>query len=176
MRKSNSYTLLFSLFTVALTMVGCNRNAIYDHYELTSLNGRDRTDTLYFSVTPVKESGLYSEEIALRANAEYPFTELTVVVRQKVMPEERTEVDTVTFHITDKEGNSLGKGFNLIDHQLPLNELLLNKGDSVSINVTHYMRRENLPGIMGVGIALTLHAPTGINAKEDEKQESEAPK
>lgn len=171
MRQSNRHILILLVFTVALIFIGCNRNTIYSHYELRPLNeqGWEQTDTLYYNVPPVKTEGSYSEKISLRANSEYPFTELVVVIRQKVLPEGRIRMDTVTFHVTDTEGNNLGKGLNLKDYQATLKELWLHKGDSLSIRMTHYMRKEHLPGIMGLGLSLTLHAPASIDAEEYEE-------
>ena len=155
--KSKIIQLCLFVLTVALSMSSCSRKTIYSHYEHTPIDGWGwgQSDTLYFSVAPVREGGVFAEQIGIRMNTAYPFMGLSLVVRQKTKLSGVSRKDTVTVKVTDEDGNYLGRGFSLYEHLQPLPDIKLEDDDSLSICVWHFMRRENLRGISDVGITLT---------------------
>ena len=48
------------MITVATTMVSCNRNTVYDHYEHTPLTGWEKNDTLIFQMPAFAEGGEFT--------------------------------------------------------------------------------------------------------------------
>jgi len=144
----------FFALTVALALASCNRNTIYNHYNHTSIEGWEASDTLLFSVGPVAESAVYSETIGLRTCSRYPFKELTLVVDQLLMPAGTLLSDTLRCRLTDEEGTPLARGFNFYELSFPLRSISLQNGDSVTIRIHHYMKRELIPGIAEIGVAV----------------------
>ena len=142
------------LLTVALTLVSCNRKTIYSHYEHTSIDGWEQTDTLTFIVSPVAKTGTYIEEVGLRINDAYPFTGLTLVVEQKAFPSGIARSDTLNARLVADNGTRLGKGINLYQYNYHLCNLPLQQDDSLRITLYHHMKRQLLPGIADIGITL----------------------
>ena len=156
MRRNNRSFLLYLVFTVALVMSSCNRKAIYSHYEHTDISsGWGRGDVLEFMVPKVVgKEGTYSEELGLRTTMDYPFTSVTLIVRQQALSSGFFRNDTVTVVLTDGEGNRLGEGITLYQNTYTLPDVQLSEQDSLRIVVQHYMKRESLPGISDVGITI----------------------
>ena len=152
--RNHLFSLLLSL-TVALVMSSCNRNTIYSHYAHIPVVGWDREDTLFFTVSQLREGGVFTEELGLRTTDQYPYTSLTMIVNQQVFPSGFFQRDTVTVKLVDEEGNRQGGGLNLFQYTVPFAEVQLTDIDSLIVTVTHYMKRENLPGITEVGLTVT---------------------
>lgn len=147
--------LFVLLITVALTLVGCNRNTIYSHYEHTPINGWERVDRLSFDLASVTVGGNYHEEIGLRINKDYPFKGLTLIVEQQVFPSGVSRSDTLTCKLIDDKGIILGEGVSFYQYHFHLCDMPLAKGDSLHVQIRHHMRREILSGISDVGVTLT---------------------
>lgn len=141
--------------TVALALASCNRKTIYTHYHHTPIEGWEANDTLQFAVGPVADGAAYSETIGLRTCSRYPFKELTLVVDQLIMPSGTLLSDTLRCRLTDEEGTPLSRGFNFYESAFPLRNIVLSAGDSVTLRIHHYMKREILPGIADIGV--TVH-------------------
>jgi len=153
---SKCFSVSTILLTVALVFASCNRNAIYSHYESIAVDGWgwEHGDTMGFSVPPVSEGGLYSEEIGVRTSGTFPFRDLVLLVHHTVMPEGRRWTDTVDVAIVGEDGAPQGDGISLVHHSTRLPNLMLNEGDSLHVSISHFMRLENLPGISDVGVTL----------------------
>ncbi len=107
-----------------------------------------------FMVPKVGKEGTYSEELGLRTTMDYPFTSVTLIVRQQALSSGFFRNDTVTVVLTDGEGNRLGEGITLYQNTYTLPDVQLSEQDSLRIVVQHYMKRESLPGISDVGITI----------------------
>ena len=140
--------------TVALALASCNRKTIYNHYNHTPMEGWEASDTLLFVVGSIAETALYSETIGLRTSSSYPFKELTLVVNQQIMPAGTLLSDTLRCRLTDEDGNPLAHGFNFYESAFPLRSISLNPGDSLTVRIHHYMRRELIPGIADIGVTV----------------------
>ncbi len=141
--------------TVALALASCNRKTIYTHYNHTPIEGWEASDTLLFAVGPVTEAAVYSETVGLRTCSRYPFKELTLVVDQQIMPTGTLLSDTLRCRLTDEEGTPLTRGFNFYESTFPLRTVSLAHGDSVTLSIHHYMKREILPGIADIGVTVS---------------------
>jgi len=144
---------IFTILAVALTLASCSRQMIYSHYENVNPEGWERSEYKVFCVN-IPKDGTYSETIGLRATRAYPFTDITIIVSQHIMPSDILYSDTLNIAITDKEGNELGLGINHRQIDVPFSTIPLNKDDSLYISIRHYMMKEILPGITDIGFSM----------------------
>jgi len=153
MSPRNSWTSAL-LGLIILAMAACQQRAAFSHYEPVPLNGWNREDTVKFTFGPVAENNSFSETLGLRANLDYPFTNLSLIVEQEVMPSGTVHCDTLDISMIDVDGSPKGKGVNHYQYDIPLNTISLLTGDSLFVSVRHNMKRENLPGISDIGLTL----------------------
>ncbi|MGM9713147.1 MAG: gliding motility lipoprotein GldH [Prevotella sp.] len=137
-----------------LMTAACDERRVYDHYEHADPGGWEKNETLEFGIDSLKDSGTYSMLISLRLSDRYPFKNLHIVVDQTVYPSRTAIHDTVTCHVTDDRGMTLGAGISLYQYTLPVRKRFYMHGDSIHVRVRHNMKREILPGIADVGIQL----------------------
>ena len=145
---------IITTLTVALAMAGCNRKVIYTHYAHTPIEGWEASDTLLFAVGPIADDALYHEVVGLRTCSRYPFKELILIVDQQVMPAGTLLSDTLRCRLTQEDGTPLTHGFNFYESAFPLRTVTLQKGDSLTVRIHHYMKRELLPGIADIGVSI----------------------
>ena len=155
--KRLSYALptLITILTVATTLVSCNRNTVFYHYEHTPITGWEKNDTLIFDVPSTSASGRYEEEVGLRINGSYPFMSLTLIIDQTVLPDNITRSDTLNCRLTTPGGNKKGHGVSCYQYSFPLKDINLKQGDSLHICIRHNMKREILPGISDIGMKIS---------------------
>ncbi len=151
MRKS----LLLVCIAVALLMsTACSRRMVYDKYVNTPLAGWEKNDTISFAIPPVDSTTLYDTRIGLRITDAYPFTAITMIVEQRLLPGNKVFVDTVNCKLTDRRGNPSGNGLSYHQYVFPVRSMQLQHGDSIYVRIRHDMKREILPGISDVGMLL----------------------
>ncbi len=132
----------------------CLQGKVYHHYEHTPLTGWDKTDSLPFNVPPIAKGGLYATDLGLRTTSDYPFTTVTLIVNQRAIPSNKQRTDTVTCKLMDSKGNIKGKGVSFYQYRINVSQMAISDSDSLHITVNHYMKRDILPGIADVGIAV----------------------
>ena len=143
------------LLLLMLTLsTACHQRPIYSHYEPVDIDGWQRDDTLHFTVTQVAESGYYHETLGLRAHLSYPFTSLSLIVRQQTIPSGISRCDTVMISLINSDGMPLGSGVSHFQYDIPLEDMPIEAGDTLYIDIRHNMKRENLAGITDIGITL----------------------
>lgn len=187
-RRSKTYIII--LFTVALTLMSCNRNTIFHHFSHTDVDGWLRADTLHFPVSDIHAPASYSEDVSLRITDAYPYTSLTFIVEQKVFPPKSHYVapanssagvsyttlrDTLTIDLVHRDGRVVSRGVTYYTYTHPIRSLDVIEGDSLHISIFHCMSCDTLPGVSDVGVSLSLF-PSGINSKEYEEEDGESPK
>lgn len=148
---------LLTILIMALTAVfaGCDRKTVYSHYEHTPQEGWEKIDTLFFEVPPVKETGIYQEEIGIRTDIGYPFLSLALNVTQDILPQGEHYYTTKNCVLYDESGKERGSGISRFQTVFYLTDVKLNKGDSMRICITHNMRREMMSGVSDIGIIMT---------------------
>jgi gliding motility-associated lipoprotein GldH len=157
MRKTtNSFTLFLLIITVAMAMSGCNRKAIYSHYESMTVDGWGwgKTDTLFYYLESIADSCDYTEEIGLRTTSAYPFTNFSMIVIQRVKPSGWERVDTMDFEIVSNDGHRNGQGMKFQNQTKVLRDITLAKGDSLTVCVIHNMRDDGIKGVAAVGVTI----------------------
>lgn len=145
------------IFIAAFAILSCTGNKVYDKYAHTPVSGWEKNDTLKFNIPPIAERKLYSSELGLRINGDYPFMGLTLIIEQTVFPSRETHIDTLNCSLHDTHGNSNGTGLSYYQYNFPITNIMLNKGDSLEIKIRHDMKREILPGISDIGFMLNKH-------------------
>lgn len=139
---------------VVLMVAACGDGMVYSKFVPAPVDGLEKNDTVSFCVPPVASSGSYRQEIGLRITADYPFTSISLEVRQTVEPGHRVSTDTLVCRLYDDDGNLLGHGVSMFQYGFALPDIDLRKGDSLHVRVRHVMKREILPGITDIGFSL----------------------
>ena len=132
----------------------CHQRPVYSHYESVDVDGWQRDDTLHFVVAQGIKDGCYHETLGLRANLSYPFTALSLIVRQYATPSGASRCDTLMIPLIDADGKALGHGVSHFQYDIPLEDIVLCAGDTLYIDIRHNMKREDLTGITDVGVTL----------------------
>ena len=141
----------------AAAFASCFDKTIHYEYKGTDINGWNRKDSITFSIRPLEESSYYVEEIGIRANTEYPYERLHLIVRQEIVSTTdstrcETITDEVSLPIYDEKGTPIGTGVNLLQYQIPLKTVKLQSGDSLQVSIIHNMRDSIICGISDVGM------------------------
>jgi gliding motility-associated lipoprotein GldH len=148
---------LLAIAAVLVLYSSCDRQTLYHHYEPTSRDGWERSDTLLFTVTKAQKRAVVQREVELRVTKAYPFKNLHLVVEQTTLPQHQFRRDTINCMLTTSDGRIIGDGISLYQYRFPLSDISLNEGDSLCIHVSHDMKREILHGISDIGIRLTAY-------------------
>lgn len=150
------YTLLYNIVSVVMTAVAvsCATDTVYYSYAHTPVAGWEKNDTLTFNIPGMAASGTYSQQVGLRMTSAFPFTSISLIVEQRIMPRGKVLTDTIKCPITDIRGNFLGDGISSFQYMFPLREVTLNKKDSIHVSIRHNMKREILPGVSDIGLKM----------------------
>lgn len=153
------YTLLYNIVSVVMTAavaVSCATDTVYYSYAHTPVAGWEKNDTLTFNIPGMAAPGTYSQQVGLRMTSAFPFTSISLIVEQRIMPRGKVLTDTIKCPITDIRGNFLGDGISSFQYMFPLREVTLNKKDSIHVSIRHNMKREILPGVSDIGLKMEL--------------------
>lgn len=156
MKRRNIFYSLMSVLaaTVAFTYTSCSTDTVFYSYAHTPLSGWEKNDTLTFRVPRLSADGIYAQQLGLRMTNAFPFTSISLIVEQMVLPKGNVLTDTVRCTITDVRGNFLGDGVSSYQYLFPVREEHLHKGDSLCVRIRHNMKREILPGVSDVGLKM----------------------
>ncbi len=139
---------------VVALFISCSHGTIFNEYKSTPIMGWEKNDTLSFEVPKLARGGTYDMELGIRINGAYPFTALTLIVEQTVLPSGKTYKDTIDCKLVDPKGREMGSGISYFQYSFPVRETALAAGDSLHVNIRHDMKREMLPGISDIGIMI----------------------
>ncbi len=159
--KRPAYFVFIAAAIMALaTLAACNSSTVYDEYAHTPIAGWEKNDSLSFEIPPLAATGYYRESLGLRTMGSFPFTGLTLIVRQTIYPANKHEeyierVDTVQCQLTNKNGGIKGQGISYYQYNFPINVYKMSQGDSIHIAIRHDMKREILPGVSDVGVKIS---------------------
>lgn len=151
------YTLLYNIVSMVMTAavaVSCATDTVYYSYAHTPVAGWEKNDTLTFNIPGMAAPGTYSQQVGLRMTSAFPFTSISLIVEQRIMPRGKVLTDTIKCPITDIRGNFLGDGISSFQYMFPLREVTLNKKDSIHVSIRHNMKREILPGVSDIGLKM----------------------
>ena len=147
--------LLKTLLTTLLILLlcACDRQQVYSHYEHIDSEGWERSDTIYFNIPSIRESGDYQMTVGVRSKLSYPFQELVLNVHNTILPKAENRRYTINCQIYDHDGEA-DNGIAYIQHEYPVGIISLSQEDSIRIAVTHHMQQWQIRGISDVGISL----------------------
>ena len=143
-------TLLF--LAVVLLWVGCDKSTLMHSYQPLKDNCWDRTDTVRFTLPALTQDDNCSVLIGLRLTNNYPYEQLVMQVEQDLQHPTIHKLDTITYKLTESNGEFTEKGVNYFQYETQGLPLDLKKGQTGEIRIRHLMHREVLPGITDVGI------------------------
>ena len=150
--------MILTLAIAGFLTMACDRSVVYNHYENVDNEGWERTDTMHFSIPPIKQAGTYRQQVMLRTNNELPFLGISVIVEQEIFPADHTMSRKLRKRIDCKlvEGNGhvLGSGISCYQYSFNVDSVQLNEGDSLHVFVMHHMKLETMPGISDVGFLM----------------------
>lgn len=154
MTTNRCFATAVVVLAVAMLLASCKWRTVYDSYQSTPVAGWEKNDTLSFGVSRVDTAATYHATLGLRTTDDYPFTAITLIVEQHILPSDQTLKDTLHLSLTDSHGNATGKGLSFRQYQFDIGSINLSRGDSVHVRIRHDMKREILPGIADVGYEL----------------------
>lgn len=146
---------LLAAAAMALSLAACDNGMVFYKYSHAPTEGWEKNDTVVFDVPKQKHAGIYRLDIGLRTNEQFPFTSISLVVEQTVLPQKTTRTDTLKCRLADEKGNILGRGINHFQYDFALSDLNLKENDSLHVSIRHIMKRETLPGISDIGLKVT---------------------
>ena len=138
----------------AAVAVSCATDTVYYSYAHTPVAGWEKNDTLTFNIPGMAAPGTYGQQVGLRMTSAFPFTSISLIVEQRIMPRGKVLTDTIKCPITDIRGNFLGDGISSFQYMFPLREVTLNKKDSIHVSIRHNMKREILPGVSDIALKM----------------------
>ncbi len=135
--------------------MACESDVAFSQFHTLPTEGWGRTDTLRFEVDSLKRYGAYAVTLSLRTSSApaYPYTDVSLEVCREFVGQNML-TDTLTLLLNNKNGVPTGTGTSLYQHDIPLDTLILNKGDRGIYKISHIMHHTPLPGIRDVGLTL----------------------
>lgn len=138
----------------AMLLVACD-GTVYDTYRHTPTAGWEKNDTLFYDIPPVRSAADYELQLGIRTNNAFPFVAVTLIIDQTVLPSGQTMSDTLDCHLTKENSTQKPNGISYSQYTTVVRRLRLAAKDSLHITVRHDMKRDILPGVSDVGIALS---------------------
>lgn len=144
---------LIILHIVAIALISCDRNGVYEENITTSKSIWATSDIAKF-VAPINDTLSYHNiYLNIRNTTDYPNSNLFLFVAI-TSPVGVTQLDTVECFLADDQGKWLGKGFGFIrDNQIPFKRHVRfpQKGE-YKFEILQAMRTDSLIGVASVGI------------------------
>ena len=148
------------LTAAAVLLSACQTDVVFSHYEQMPTAGWEKSEAVSFGIPRSKDAGTFAQSLGLCINSDFPFQSITMVVEwqriaqgpSEILPAER---DTVCCRLYDANGHPTGSGINQYQYLFPLRDISINSGDSLTVSITHDMRRHIIHGIVNVGLTLT---------------------
>ena len=144
-----------ALSLLAAAMMAACDGRVYDTYRHTPLSGWEKNDTLYYDTPAVREGGIYDMTLGIRTNNSFPFTAVTLIVDVTTLPSRATWADTLDCRLVKAGSSHRQGGISYYEYTTQVRQAHLAQGDSLHITVRHDMKRDILPGVSDVGIALS---------------------
>lgn len=159
MRKMHKF---MQLILVALVVVSCNSNAIYDQYQAIDNHKWSSNNKIEFIVNNIDTISKKNVFINIRNNKTYEFSSIFLIAKIE-FPKGLRVIDTLEYEMADAQGKWLGTGYtNIKENKLFYKENVIFKDTGVykfSIQqVTrsiHDIEGKNpLQGITDVGLSI----------------------
>ena len=150
-------TIITTLSNCLLTLLllSCSSEGTLLHH-FVSLDGEEwaQRDSISFRIDSVAEGGAYSTTLQFRSNANYPYRNISIVMRQQVRHSGKSVSKTINYDIVDSNGKRNGDGLTYKTHEIPFCTMNIQQGDTVDVVIRHNMKDNILPGIADVGVLI----------------------
>ena len=155
-QTANSWILIF----IAI-LSSCGNSATYEEYKKLDNNIWHKDSVLTYDFD-LPENADYNISLDIRHAYQYPFSNLYLKYQ---LAENGTKIDDALVNIdlfNRKTGKPLGNGLgDIFDYQvLILPKKPLKKGSKYQIRIHQFMRMEQLPMIMSLGVSVNLISET----------------
>lgn len=160
--KNNS---LFGFAIMALMLVSCNSNALFDEYKPLIGNVFDKDNPVEFAFIIQDTITPKAMFIQLRNNNNYAYSNLYLITKLQY-PSGKQEIDTVQYAMADRIGNFLGSGLSSIkENKLCYQEncapKVFNEKGEYTFQINQAMRKvgevegiQKLEGITDIGLKI----------------------
>jgi gliding motility-associated lipoprotein GldH len=151
-----------SILTLALLLLSCNSNVIFDQYNSIENQLWHSEKSVNFTVNNLDTTSLNNVFISVRNDKDYEFSSLFLIAKIE-MPNGFKTIDTLEYEMTDASGNWLGSGFtDLKENKLFYKEnVVFSEKGTYKFNIQHATRSINdiqgknpLKGITDVGLRI----------------------
>ncbi len=145
----------FIALSIAGLATACNDHTVYHSFQATPSQGWSKSDTLFFDV-PLNDSlQPYQLTAEVRNLNDYAYKELYLFVNHNFTDSTIWKTDTVSFVLTDKDGQWTGAGVgNLYQSSVTFGTVQTPHSGTYTIKVSQGMKDEKLIGIRDVGFRL----------------------
>jgi gliding motility-associated lipoprotein GldH len=153
-------TVSAAFLLIVFTLLGCDKERIFDDYH--TIDKEWHKDSIVdFDLPEVDLNKKYNLFINLRANSDYPFNNIFLIVLME-HPGKTTTVDTLEYQMADESGKMLGNGFSDIkESKLFYKENVRFKKGLYRVKIRHAVRETgkvngpaSLKGISEVGFRI----------------------
>ncbi|MBQ0084915.1 MAG: hypothetical protein KBS65_01590 [Prevotella sp.] len=143
---------LLAFLITTLTLCACTFNGIeYLEYAHTDTSGWLKKDTIFLPYAK-DIKGTYAQSLHLRFVKTYPYQNIQIIVNNKTGGESKKKV--VTCHLTNKNGDYTAKGVDYLEYEYNIDTINIANDDSLLISIWHNHKKDSLPGMSEIGIAL----------------------
>lgn len=101
---------IFILFVIALAVVSCNSNYVFDQYKALENSTWNQQKSIDFSFSVTDTISKNNAYINLRNTKDYAYSNLFLITRMN-FPDGQSIVDTLEYDMADVTGKFLGEGF-----------------------------------------------------------------
>lgn len=135
-------------------LLGCNSNALYNHFHSLPSTGWSKDSIAYFVVPVCDTIVQYNVIVTLRHQSSYPYQNFWMFIDEK-SPKGVVSKDTVECYLADDRGKWLGSGFSV--YSMPVliahNKRFKSRGNYI-FTIRQGMRDDVLPGIDAIGLEI----------------------
>lgn len=146
------------LAALALTLTGCRPDPstlVHEYRQVRGDEGWNVRDTIRIPVPAVPADADYRLSVGMRVTNAFSWEGVWVEAELVVDTPHVRHADTLFVRVYDGQARPLAEGVNLLQVEVPAPKSVhLRRGQKGSLRLRHLMRRETLPFITDVGVAL----------------------
>ena len=148
----------FFLLGFSLSLVSCNQNEIFYHYNSLPAKGWAKDSLLSFDFTVKDIAPKYNILIQVRHYGTYPYQNLWLFLENKNPKDSIAVKDTIEFYLADEYGKWLGTGVGALKEMPVLYKQQIHFTDtgSYQIKIGQGMRDSLLRGVERIGLRVEV--------------------
>lgn len=149
------FFFLFLIGTLSSFFIACERDYVFQKMEPIEEETWNYKDTVTIEFEVKDTSSPNNFYLKVRNNTDYPYRNLYLFLDLE-FPNGKHWLDTAECRLADKKGNWTGRGIGDVkDHEyLFIHRKRLPVEGKHRFHIVHAMRKENLPGVENVGLAI----------------------